>query len=307
MDAKPHSIEQFGPQRDFWWNPDFLELMAHRWRLRDADSLADIGCGVGHWSRLLYPHLRAPARLTGVDREPRWVAEAARRFRESFPQVPAERVSFVEGDAARIPLPDNQFNVVTCQTVLMHLPRPAAAIGEMVRILRPGGLLVCVEPNNLWNYISVTSLTPNESVEALVRQFEFWLRYHRGKIAHAEGDHTFGDLLPGALVRAGLREVTVYQSDRAAALFPPYATPAQKAMLDQEAEWKNSATGPWNREDVRRNVLAGGGTEVFFEQVFLELIQKFKAEQAAVAAGEFHAAGGAINYLVSGRKSMDSG
>src|ERR1039458_5904506 len=41
----PHSAEQFGPQRDFWWNRDFLDLMATRWRLREAASLADIGCG----------------------------------------------------------------------------------------------------------------------------------------------------------------------------------------------------------------------------------------------------------------------
>jgi hypothetical protein len=66
--AAPHSAEPFGPQRDFWWNRDFLDLMATRWRLREASSLADIGCGVCHWSRLLYPYLRESARLTGVDR-----------------------------------------------------------------------------------------------------------------------------------------------------------------------------------------------------------------------------------------------
>ena len=76
MDAKqPHSAEQFGPQRDFWWNRDFLELMARRWRLAEATSLADIGCGRCHWSRLLYPYLRQPARLAAIDREDRWVAE----------------------------------------------------------------------------------------------------------------------------------------------------------------------------------------------------------------------------------------
>ena len=32
---KPHSADYFGPQRDFWWNDDFLDLMARRWRLGD--------------------------------------------------------------------------------------------------------------------------------------------------------------------------------------------------------------------------------------------------------------------------------
>src|SRR5207302_9353358 len=88
--ARPHSAEQFGAQRDFWWNRDFLDLMAARWRLAEASSLADIGCGRCHWSRLLYPYLRAPARFAGIDREPRWVSEGGKVFREAFPNVPPD-------------------------------------------------------------------------------------------------------------------------------------------------------------------------------------------------------------------------
>ena len=91
---KPHSAEHFGEQRDYWWNRDFLDLMSKRWRLEDVSSLADIGCGVGHWSRLLYPYLKHPARLTAVDREPQWVREAQANFRRVFPEVPPELVSF---------------------------------------------------------------------------------------------------------------------------------------------------------------------------------------------------------------------
>ena len=150
MHDQPHSVDQFGPQRDFWWHRDFLDLMATRWRLCEAGSLADVGCGQGHWSRLLYPYLRKPAQLTGIDREPRWVLEAASNFQKAFPETAPELIRFCEGDATRIPLPDNSFDVVTCQTVLMHLERPKEALREMVRVLRPGGLLVCTEPNNLW-------------------------------------------------------------------------------------------------------------------------------------------------------------
>src|ERR1019366_6722302 len=179
MSDQPHSAELFGEQRDFWWNRDFLDLMAARWRLHEPASLADIGCGLGHWSRLLYPYLRPPARLAGVDREPRWVAEAPEKFRHAFPHVAPELFSFHQGDATKLPLDDESFDVVTCQTVLMHLAQPLDALREMLRILRPGGLLVCVEPNNLWNYLAFTSLTEDEPVETLVRRFEFWLRQHR--------------------------------------------------------------------------------------------------------------------------------
>jgi SAM-dependent methyltransferase len=299
----PHSAEQFGPQRDFWWNPDFLDLMATRWRLREACSLADIGCGLCHWSRLLYPYLRAPARFAGVDREERWVAEAARGFRRAFPQVPADLLTVVQGDATQIPLPNDAFDVVTCQTVLMHLARPADALREMLRILRPGGLLVCVEPNNLWNYLPFTSLTAEEPVAVLVRRFEFWLRYHRGKAAAGQGDHTIGELLPGTFAKAALIDIAVHLSDRAAALYPPYTTPAQRALLQQGRQWKDSATGPWDRAELRRHVLGGGGTDELFERTFEDLNEAFNREQQAIAAGTFHAAFGGITYLVSGRKA----
>jgi len=302
MSSQPHSAEQFGAFRDFWWNRDFLDLMATRWRLREATSLADIGCGQGHWSRLLFPYLRSPAHLTGVDREPRWVAEAAQNFQRAFPQVNPDCCRFVEGDASKLPLPDNSFDAVTCQTVLMHLANPVDAVREMLRVLRPGGLLICVEPNNFWNYLAFNSLTAAAPVERLVRRFEFWLRYHRGKHSLDQGDHAIGDLLPGYFAQAGLTQIEVHQSDRAMALIPPYSTRAQQALLEQEATWKNSATGPWNIEDLRQCVRAGGGSDEFFEGGFRELLENFAAEQAAVTDGKFHAAGGCLNYLVSGRK-----
>ena len=298
----PHSAEWFGEQRDFWWNRDFLDLMAARWRLSEASSLADIGCGLGHWSRLLYSHLRPPARLAGVDREPRWVAEAPQLFRRDFPQVAPELVSFRQGDATQLPLPDNSFEVVTCQTLLMHLAQPLDALREMLRILRPGGLLLCVEPSNLWNYMAFNSLTEDEPVETLVQQFEFWLRRHRGSIAAGRGNHSIGDLLPGIFSQLGLREITVHQGDRPAALFPPYNSPDQKALLAQAQQWKNSATGPWNKEDLRQLVRLGGGSELFFETAFTGLLEKFHREQDAISANNLHAAGGSINYLVSARK-----
>ena len=303
MADQPHSADLFGEQRDFWWNRDFLDLMAARWRLSEAASLADIGCGLGHWSRLLYPYLRPPARLAGVDREPRWVADAPEKFRRALTHVAPELISFHQGDATKLPLAADSVDVVTCETVLMHLAQPLDALREMLRILRPGGLLICVEPNNFWNYLAFTSLTEDEPVEVLVRRFEFWLRQHRGRLAAGRGNHSLGDLLPGYFAQLGLHDSAVHQNDRPAPLFPPYASPDQKALIEQDRQWKSSATGPWNKEDMRELFLRGGGDESFFETTFADIVKKYQCEQQAVTAGHFHAAGGNINYLVSARKS----
>jgi len=302
MANEPHSAELFGEQRDYWWNRDFLNLMAVRWRLHEAASLADIGCGLGHWSRLLYSYLRPPARLAGIDREPRWVTGAAKKFQQAFPLVAPELISFQQGEATQLPLADACFDVVTCQTVLMHLPDPLAALREMLRILRPGGLLVCVEPNNFWNYLAHTSLTDAEPVETLVHRFEFWLRQHRGRLAAGRGNHSIGDLLPGYFAGLGLRDISVYQNDRPAPLYPPYASPDQQALVDQDLQWKNSATGPWNQVDLRQLFLQGSGDEANFTAAFANAVGKFQTEQQALADGHFHAAGGSLSYLVSARK-----
>jgi SAM-dependent methyltransferase len=214
--------------------------------------------------------------------------------------VPSNLLNFVQADATKLPLPDNDFDLVTCQTLLMHLGQPLSALREMVRILRPGGLLLVVEPNNLWNLVAFSSLTEQESVEVLVRRFEFWLRYLRAKKAAGQGDHCIGDLLPGLFAQLGLTDITVYQSDRAASLFPPYDKPAQQATIEQD---RQSPTGPWDRHELRQLVLAGGGTDEFFETVFDELLEKFACEQQAIADGSFHAGFGSITYLVAGRKS----
>jgi len=299
---RPHSEEQFGRQRDFWWNADFLDLMAERWQLRAATSLADIGCGLCHWSRLLYPYLQRPARFAGVDRERRWIEAAERLFRRTFPEVTPRLLTFTHGDATDIPLADATFDVVTCQTVLMHLARPLDGLREMVRITRPGGLVVCVEPSNLWNYVPFTSLTPNEPTETIVDQFEFWLRCHRGRIKSGEGDHNVGDLVPGYFAQLGLHDISVYQSDRVPALFPPYQTAAQQALLQQQREFKNSDAGPFDRKELRRLCALGGGTDEFFDRLFPQVLERCIREADGVAAGTFHASCGGITYLVSGRK-----
>ncbi len=51
MESKGHSEEYFGDFRDYWYNRDFLELMAKRWELEKVNTLLDVGSGQCHWTR----------------------------------------------------------------------------------------------------------------------------------------------------------------------------------------------------------------------------------------------------------------
>lgn len=78
METEPaHSAEFLGGHRDYWWNQDYLELMALRLAFAKVSRVLDVGCGQGHWGRTVLRHMPESARLVGVDPEPRWAEKAA--------------------------------------------------------------------------------------------------------------------------------------------------------------------------------------------------------------------------------------
>ena len=66
QERKPHSAEYFGEYRDFWWNSDFLKLMANRLQLDQAKTVLDVGCGIGHWGQILAPVLPKDVRHVNI-------------------------------------------------------------------------------------------------------------------------------------------------------------------------------------------------------------------------------------------------
>jgi SAM-dependent methyltransferase len=57
------------------------------------------------------------------------------------------QLSFEIGDAAALDLPDRTFDAVHCERLLQVHPEPWTVVTELVRLLRPGGRLVAVEPD----------------------------------------------------------------------------------------------------------------------------------------------------------------
>lgn len=129
-----HSAEHFGDARDFWYNADFLQLLQRRWRLGEARSVLELGSGAGHFSRVVLALVAPDATLVGVDREPRWVEVATAKAQAAGW---SDRVRYQQGSADRLPFEDASFDLVTCQTLLIHCPDPAAVVAEMVRVTRP--------------------------------------------------------------------------------------------------------------------------------------------------------------------------
>ena len=103
---------------------------------RAAGEVLEVAAGTG----LNLPHYPADVPLTGLDLSEGMLAIARDRARQL-----GRPVTLQVGDAHRLPFPDGSFDTVVCTFGLCAIPDPAAAVGEMVRVLRPGGRLILVD------------------------------------------------------------------------------------------------------------------------------------------------------------------
>lgn len=300
-----HSKEYFGPERQYWWHTDFLELMGRRWGLDGVTSVLDVGCGLGLWTASLSYLLPDSVQMVGIDAEPEWI-RIANSVAQEFGLD--HRRQFEIGHAEHLDYPDHSFDLVTCQTLLIHLKDADLALREMIRVLRPGGLLILVEPNNVIQTLCSCSTRTDELVEDTLARVRFHVLCERGRRLLGEGHFSIGDLLPGMLDELGIEGIQVYQSDHAHALWGDYESDEQAAFVKfagAEGDSRTAACAPWPPEDARRYFLAAGGTEDEFEDSVRRLEAEDRRTRKAVLDGTYNRAGGKIMYLISGRKPID--
>jgi len=297
--SEPHSAHAFGESRDHWWNRDFVQLLARRWGLAGVRRGLDVGSGVGHWSRLLLSVMDPEATFVGVEPEARWRAAATERTRAAGL---SERVRYVSGAAESIPFDDASFDLVTCQTVLMHVADPEVALREMWRVLAPGGLLLATEPNNLAGMLVRSSIDVDRPLDEVVADVRGELIRQRGKVLSGDGDDSVGDRVPSLFHALGVQELQVYVSDKTWTMLPPYADPLARAELDELREAVREGRTYFTRGDMRRWFLAGGGDEVYFDRWWARTLARDRRIVAAADAGHFQSPGAGIQYVVSGRK-----
>ncbi len=117
-----------------------------RLRLAPGTRVLDIGCGNG---RHAFEALRHGAEVVATDLDDSALAEVAAmaeamRLAGEVPACGSLRT--VRADARRLPFEDAEFDVVIAAEVLEHIHEDATAIGELFRVLRPGGLIAVTVP-----------------------------------------------------------------------------------------------------------------------------------------------------------------
>lgn len=103
---------------------------------RASGRVLDVAVGTGR----NLPHYSPGTILTGIDLSPAMLSIARQRATDL-----GRDVELRQGDAEHLPFDDDSFDSVVCAISLCSIPDPVAAIGEMKRVLVPGGRLLLID------------------------------------------------------------------------------------------------------------------------------------------------------------------
>lgn len=127
-------IKMFDAEDDRWriGGPLVSGLMSQPYPL-----VLDIATGTGRVPELLLSNPSFRGRVIALDISLRMLQEAWQKTR-----LWAERIDLIWEDASRLPFVEEAFSAVICLEALEFFPHPKGVLGEMVRVLQPGGTLL---------------------------------------------------------------------------------------------------------------------------------------------------------------------
>jgi ubiquinone/menaquinone biosynthesis C-methylase UbiE len=119
-----------------WFEP-WAQLLLNKVEPESGQAVLDVACGPGTVTRLAAQRVGPKGNVTGCDLSPAML-ELARSKSSLDSSAP---IDYLECSADALGVPDDAFDLVTCQQGLQFFPNRSAALGEMRRALRHAGKL----------------------------------------------------------------------------------------------------------------------------------------------------------------------
>lgn len=124
------------------WRKEFVPLLYRYLDIHPGQKVVDVGCGTGFMTRLVAKALKGEGEVLGIDRDSQLLVYARNAARED---KLSSSISFQKGDATALGLPNGFADRVFCGFMLWSIPEPKAAVREMTRVCKPGGLVGAIE------------------------------------------------------------------------------------------------------------------------------------------------------------------
>ena len=120
----------------------FRERILELADLKPGEHVLDVGCGSGTLAIAASKKVGPTGRVCGIDASPEMIARASNKARRARLEV-----AFEEAPAQSLPFAEASFDATLSTIMLHHLPRKGReqTIGEMRRVLKPGGRALIVE------------------------------------------------------------------------------------------------------------------------------------------------------------------
>jgi demethylmenaquinone methyltransferase/2-methoxy-6-polyprenyl-1,4-benzoquinol methylase len=137
------TYDRYAALLSFGQDPRWRHFLVSRVDVGPRETVLDVATGTGAVARELVA--QKGCTVVGIDQSPEMLAEARRR-------APAG-VTLMEGRAEKLPFPDGTFDALTFTYLLRYVDDPGATLGELVRVVRPGGTIAGLEfalPRGVW-------------------------------------------------------------------------------------------------------------------------------------------------------------
>jgi len=288
-------------QRKRMWNEKTLEHLAEWMELRHGMSLLDVGCGLGYLGYTFWNYFGKGGSYTGVDIREQLISDAAKTAPEWTSDGDA---SFMVGSVYELPFDDNSFDWVACQTLMIHLVNPGDALVEMLRVLKPGGMITCIEPDNLRPTLSrAASSLPEMDLEQQLISHKMNVIANRGRIKLGRGDSGIAPTLPHLMAQAGFHKIDIRVRDTVSFLEPPYETEQQReAVENMKKHWVDDESYAKRIDEYHEEYIAGGGDPEEFESI-LGISDKIRRTQLQqLKDGTFFICSAYPIYIIKGMK-----
>ncbi len=130
---KMNSVISFNQHKK--WRDDIMVRMG----VHEGAHALDVCCGTADWTIALAEATGTKGNVTGLDFSESMLA-AGRPKTAQYPNV-----TLVQGNAMELPFPDGSFDYVTIGFGLRNVPDYLTVLKEMNRVLKPGGMIACLE------------------------------------------------------------------------------------------------------------------------------------------------------------------
>ena len=199
-------MEYLKRTRNSFWNLDYIKfLVKDVWKINRKVDIIDFGCGYGFLGQLLLPMLPKGSTYTGIDINDKLINEANALFENC-----EYKTKFILKNINDFK-PDRTYDIAICQAFLRHMNNPVNILENMIKSVKSGGLVICIEVNR---EIESDGLYVDGIDYSFLCKRNGYEKLWKKELETQGRDYAIGIKIPVIMNKLGLKNVEVRINDK---------------------------------------------------------------------------------------------